>query len=251
MPPRAASPRPSKPKGGTYDGDDAPSARGGEGKTKKVSAKRSSSSRVKSTKSKGEVDENAGENEGKQSEPDRVRVFLKINADAGSSVSSCVTCDSKSKSAWALDFDGQRVGSAVGLDGVFSADALESQMYPELVNSLVAEFINSSRGVGTLLVYGQAEAGKEALMYGEAGSRMNMTPRSLPAPGGHQAQQQKAPGLVLAAFRAALSTLPQLAEQVHARSHAAPRAHTRTAGDTQHALLRPPLPLFLSSGETP
>ena len=139
-----------------------------------------------------------------------VFAFLKISAETGTSVSSCVTCDSKSKSAWALDFDGQRAGQPVTLDGCFSADAPEQQIAPEVIKPLVDEFIASPRGVGCLLVYGQAEAGKESLMYGEAGARVNMTPRTLPAPG--HAPQQKAPGLVLSAFRAALAALPQLAE---------------------------------------
>ena len=70
-------------------------------------------------------------------------------------------------------------------------------MYADVVHNLVGEFMTSNRGVGCLLVYGQSEAGKEALMYGEAGSRINMTPRSLPAP--CHAPQTRAPGLVLAA----------------------------------------------------
>ena len=56
------------------------------------------------------------------------------------------------------------------------------------------------------MTYGQADAGKEALMYGESGSRMNFTPRGLPAPG--HAPAQRAPGLVLHGFRTVLSHLP-------------------------------------------
>ena len=207
----AASKRDSASAGG--DGD-APSARGEgaakEAKPKKIGAKKVASSARRKTTDRGGTDENYDGQMEPEKAPDRVRVFLKISAETGTSVSSCVTCDSKSKSAWALDFDGQRAGQPVTLDGCFSADAPEQQIYPEVIKPLVDEFIASPRGVGCLLVYGQAEAGKESLMYGEAGARVNMTPRTLPAPG--HAPQQKAPGLVLSAFRAALAALPQLAE---------------------------------------
>ena len=39
--------------------------------------------------------------------------------------------------------------------------------------------LSSPRGVGTLLVHGQAEAGKEMLTHGEAGSGISMAPTDL------------------------------------------------------------------------
>ena len=139
-----------------------------------------------------------------------MRVYLKISSEHGSSVSSCVTCNSQENTAWALDFDGQRVGQGVTLDGVYGADTHESSVYPEVVHTLVNDFLHGSRGVGCLLVYGQSEAGKESLMYGEAGKGINMTPRSLPPPGAGGHQANKAPGLVLAAFQQALAQLPAI-----------------------------------------
>ena len=208
--PRAASP--GKKTGGKDTKRDelggVPAEESDTARKKKVAPKRASSARKKE---KG-GDENAVENDGLSREVDRVRVFLKISSDSNSSVSSCVTCDSKQQTAWALDFDGQRSGQVVTLDGVYGADAPEQSIYPDVVNNLVNEFMTRARGVGCLLVYGQAEAGKETIMYGEAGSRINMTPRTLPAPG--HAPQQKAPGLVLSAFRTAIGMLPQIAEQV-------------------------------------
>ena len=203
--PRQASPSARKAKGDGTKRDEAEdgaaeSARKG---SKKAAPKRSS---VVAKGRKGAGDENESlQDAAPQRELDRVRVFLKIASDTGSSVSSCVTCDQKNNSAWALDFDGQRNGAVVTLDGVYGPDAQEQTVYPDVVTSLVTEFMSSSRGVGCLLVYGQSEAGKEALMYGEAGSRINMTPRSLPAPG--HAPQTRAPGLVLAAFRTALQQI--------------------------------------------
>ena len=225
MPPAPRAPSPGSARGSKKDGaaskrdstagggEDAPSARDATAKAakpKKIGAKKVAGSARRVATDRGATDENYDGQTEPERAPDRVRVFLKISAETGTSVSSCVTCDSKSKTAWALDFDGQRVGQPVSLDGVFSADTPEQNVYPEVVKGLVDEFIASPRGVGCLLVYGQAEAGKETLMYGEAGARVNMTPRTLPAPG--HAPQQKAPGLVLAAFRAALAALPQVAE---------------------------------------
>ena len=229
--PRAPSPRkaPAKEGGGTKrestptarEGEESSTARA-EGKTKKLGSKRGAVPKKKNTDrgGGGGGEESVGP-EVPQAIPDRVRVFLKISSDTAQSVSSCVTCDPKTKSAWALDFDGQRAGQPVTLDGVYSADNAEQSMYPEVINNLVNEFIQSPRGVGCLLTYGQGEAGKETLMYGEAGSRINMTPRTLPAPG--HAPQQRAPGLVLAAFRAALAHLPSLQETVRARPRPRPR----------------------------
>lgn len=178
-------------------------------------AKKPSAKPASKSKSKGEnYDRNGGDEPG--ADVDRVRVFLKISSETGTSVSSCVACDPKSKTAWALDFDGQRQGAAVTLDGVFSADHQEASLYPDVVNQLVNDFMSSSRGVGCLMCYGQAEAGKEAIMYGEAGSRTNFTPRGLPPPGG-VSQAQRQPGLVLNAFRTALSHLPVMEQAVRSR----------------------------------
>ena len=121
---------------------------------------------------------------------------------ADASGSACVGCDQKSRSAWALDYDGVRAGAPVQLDAVYNADVAETALYPDVVNSLVDAFTAAARGTGCLLVYGQAEAGKEALIYGELGSRAVMTPRGLPAPG-HQ-PSQRASGLALAMFRSLL-----------------------------------------------
>ena len=82
------------------------------------------------------------------------------------------------------------------------------------MQDLVNEFVTSKRGVATLMTYGQSEAGREALMYGEAGSRVNLTPRALPAP--HHIQQQRAPGIVPAAFKATLAHVPTLINAVRA-----------------------------------
>lgn len=227
--PRPASPgRPPKKDGGTARkaakaetdaAADSGTARAEPAAAKKPMPKRAPSSRAKAKGStdRGGADENlaiGAEPPEPPKEPDRVRVFLKISAETGTSVSSCVTCDPKAKTAWALDFDGQRAGQHVALDGVYSADMTEQQLYPDVINSLVNDFIQSPRGVGCLLTYGQSEAGKETLMYGEAGSRVNLTPRCLPAPG--HAPPQRAPGLVLAAFHAALAHLPVMQEAVRA-----------------------------------
>lgn len=207
--PRKASPSARK---GQFDEGGGPDD-GSESTRKAAPGKKAAPKRSGAVRKKGSsADENAGDGQANdaQREVERVRVFLKIANDTGTSVSSCVTCDSKSNTAWALDYDGQRTGQVVTLDGVFGADTMEQQVYPEVVAKLVDDFMSSQRGVGCLLVYGQSEAGKEALMYGEAGSRMNMTPRTLPAPG--HAPQQRAPGLVLSAFRSALAQLPRIAE---------------------------------------
>ena len=76
------------------------------------------------------------------------------------------------------------------------------------MNRLANGFASAPHGVACLLCYGQAQAGKEALLYGEAGSRTNFTPRGLPAPGHQPGSRQ--PGLVLHAFRTILSHVPML-----------------------------------------
>lgn len=205
MPPRPASPKPKAKKDTTARAE-------GDGTTRAKPAKAPKAAPSSRKAAGAENMDNGQDPSDPPREPDRVRVFLKISAETGTSVSSCVACDQKSNQAWALDFDGQRAGAAVGLDAVFSADTPEPHMYPEVVQSLVNDFIVSKRGVATLMTYGQSEAGKESVMYGEAGSRVNLTPRALPAPG--QASQPRAPGLVLAAFNAALSHLPVLQEAV-------------------------------------
>ncbi|KOO27624.1 kinesin heavy chain [Chrysochromulina tobinii] len=211
MPPRPASPKPAAKKKDKEKGESTARAEG-EGTARE--GKKPAAKKAAAPSARKKVDEeNLGENYVQDPsepprEPDRLRVFLKISAETGNSVSSCVACESKSNHAWALDFDGQRAGAFVTLDGVFSQDVPETHMYPSVVQDLVNEFVTSKRGVATLMTYGQSEAGREALMYGEAGSRVNLTPRALPAP--HHIQQQRAPGIVPAAFKATLAHVPTL-----------------------------------------
>ena len=86
--------------------------------------------------------------------------------------------------------------------GSYEADKPESNMYPDVIETLTDEFLNAPRGDGALLLYGQSEAGKESLMYGD---NLNLTPRTLPPVG-------KAPpalGLVLAAIKRVIVGLHQ------------------------------------------
>ena len=164
MPPRQPSPASSRKDAGKTTGrDDGDYAEGDEATSKKtkksLGAKRGTAS---SRGKKGGAEEDEGGAGGApQREPDRVRVFLKISAETGTSVSSCVTCDSKSNTAWALDFDGQRNGQVVTLDGVYGADSAEQSVYPDVVHGLVNEFMGSSRGVGSGSVGGDDGAGVE------------------------------------------------------------------------------------------
>ena len=89
MPPRPASPKPAAKKQSTARGDGDTTAR--EGGAKKPAAKR----KVKGT---ARAEEDGAEGEGRG--PERVRVFMKIASDKGSSVSSCVACDDKTNSAY-------------------------------------------------------------------------------------------------------------------------------------------------------
>jgi hypothetical protein len=220
MPPRPASPKPAAKKKDKEKGESTARAEG-EGTARE--GKKPAAKKAAAPSARKKVDEeNLGENYVQDPsepprEPDRLRVFLKISAETGNSVSSCVACESKSNHAWALDFDGQRAGAFVTLDGVFSQDVPETHMYPLVVQDLVNEFVTSKRGVATLMTYGQSEAGREALMYGEAGSRVNLTPRALPAP--HHIQQQRAPGIVPAAFKATLAHVPTLINAVRASTY--------------------------------
>ena len=79
-------------------------------------------------------------------------------------------------------------------------------------STAISDFVSASHGVGCLMCYGQAQAGKEGVMYGEAGSRVNFTPRGLPAPG-HQPGARN-PGLVLHAFRTVLGSIPTMQQPV-------------------------------------
>ena len=101
----------------------------GEKKGKKTLGAKRSASKTK----KGSADDSEP-----AKELDRVRVYLKISSEHGSSVSSCVTCNSQENTAWALDFDGQRVSQGVTLDGVYGADTHESSVYPEVVHTTAA-----------------------------------------------------------------------------------------------------------------
>ena len=117
--PRKASPSARKAKAADDAGADGAAEDGADSarKPKKVVAKKK-----KSVDAEG-GDAGAGES---QKEMDRVRVFLKIGSETGSSVSSCVTCDPKNKTAWALDFDGQRTEQDQGRRrALTSADAKE------------------------------------------------------------------------------------------------------------------------------
>ncbi|KAL1529784.1 hypothetical protein AB1Y20_000718 [Prymnesium parvum] len=173
---------------------------------KKPSAKRPSSSK---RASKGGADESGSTTHaGDEREPERVHVFLKISPNTARSVSSCVACDTEANTAWSLDFDGHRSGVTVPFDGVFSADQPEQVLHQAVVNRLADDFVSAAQGVACLMCYGQAQAGKETLMYGEAGSRVNFTPRGLPAPGVRPADRPE--GLVQHAFRSVLSQLPML-----------------------------------------
>ena len=64
-------------------------------------------------------------------ELDHIRVFMRVASGAkGSQTSTCIGHDEHA--AWALDFEGQRLGPAVTLDAVFGVDQTEAALYPEV-----------------------------------------------------------------------------------------------------------------------
>lgn len=164
--------------------------------------KRPSAKRAPSPKKRASVDEAMPT----EVEEERISVFLKIGAEGAASVNSCVACDPESHTVWTLDLEGHRAGPPIALDGVFPADQAEHALFPSVADRLVSELASSTQGVGCLLCYGQAEAGKQSLLYGQASSGNNFTPRGLPAPG-QRVAEQRAPGLVAYLMRALFSAL--------------------------------------------
>ena len=101
-------------------------ARGRDGEGKKPATKRGATSK---RGGKGQVDESGSPIAGEE-EVERLRVFLKVSPNTGSSSgSSCIGTDTATNTAWSLDFDGGRAGAAIQLDGVFTADQQESDLY--------------------------------------------------------------------------------------------------------------------------
>ena len=93
---------------------------------------------------------------------DRIHVFLKVTGTPGASgavaLSSCISWDEHSSTAWPTDLDGQRNGPASAFDAVYGVDTPESTLYPEVVDLLVDSLVRSPRGVAALLCCGQPEA---------------------------------------------------------------------------------------------
>ena len=133
---------------------------------------------------------------------------MRVAPGAGPQTSTCIGHDARA--AWALDSEGQQLGPAVTLDAVFGADQSEAGLYPEVIDHLVSDFVRAPRGVACLLCYGPADVGKAGLLYGDAGSPTNFTPRGLPPPG-HR-PQQRAAGLVVRAIHTCLSQLQGLSQ---------------------------------------
>lgn len=149
---------------------------------------------------------------------ERVRVFLKVGGlgltSSALTSSGCISCDEFTNTAWPLDYEGARSGPEVTFDAVFESDTPESTLYPEVVDSLVGDFVKAPHGVAALLCHGQVQAEKSLLMFGETGTKTPaFTPR-LPGPG--QMTTGSRGGLVLQAFRALFSQLQMT--QMKARS---------------------------------
>ena len=75
------------------------------------------------------MDESGSPIAGDEQDVERLRVFLKVSPNSGMSASSCIGTDTATNTAWSLDFDWQRAGAAITLDGVFTADQQESELY--------------------------------------------------------------------------------------------------------------------------
>ena len=108
-----------------------------------------------------------------EEETDRIRVFLKVVSLSSTALASsgCIACDEFTNTAWPLDFEGARSGPAVTFDSVFGGDTPESTLYPEVVDSLVSDFVKAPHGVAALLCHGQVQAEKSLLMFGETGTK--------------------------------------------------------------------------------
>ena len=95
MPPRPASPKPAAKKKDKEKGESTARAEG-EGTARE--GKKPAAKKAAAPSARKKVDEeNLGENYVQDPsepprEPDRLRVFLKISAETGNSVSSCVAC---------------------------------------------------------------------------------------------------------------------------------------------------------------
>ena len=141
-----ASPGPKRPAPAGARGEDGPSP----GPKPRSSTKRPPT--AKPSKSKAAED---GGSPGPSGTPaaatsaeedlDHIRVYMRIAAAAGPQTSTCLGHDARS--AWSLDFEGQRSGPTVLLDAVFGVDQSEAALYPEVIDHLVADFVRAPRGV--------------------------------------------------------------------------------------------------------
>ena len=235
-PPPRSSPGPKRPTpaGAKEDGSPGPSP----GPKPKSGSKKPASAKPAKAKAAAEADLPPATPVVPDEELDRIRVFMRVVAGSGSQTSTCVGHDFRS--AWSLDFEGQRTGSATPLDGVYGVNSTEYDLYGEVVDALVADFVRAPRGVATLMTYGPAEAGKSAIMYGESGNVTNFTPRGLPAP--HHQKAQRDQGLVLRTFGMVLTQLSEMSRGGDGAAAAA--AAAAQAGQLQMACVMLHVELF-------